>query len=88
MRGDSGFVTDEIARLQATQAQEDLCVKFPAVLVAGHLLHVFQEGDDWSVWINTEDMEFTGLCVGVGATREDAALQAIVVLEAIIDKLR
>lgn len=88
MRGDSGFVTEEVAAQQRAAQQDDVCVKYPAVLVEGHLLHVFEESGEWHVWVNTEDMEFTGLCIGVGDTRDAAVAQAVAVCEAVAAELQ
>lgn len=83
MFGSTGFIHQ-----QATH-QDDVCARFPAVLVARrHLLHVFEEYGQWKVWLNTEDMEFTGLCVGVGATREAAVAQAMEGFTAAITELQ
>lgn len=61
---------------------------FPSVLVDGHLVHVFQRDSEWCVWVNTEDMDFTGLCIGVGTTRDKAVQQAVTALEAITAHLQ
>lgn len=61
------------------RASED----YPSVaLSTGQLLHVCQMGGEWEVWINCEDADFTGLCVAVGATRDDAVRDAVAVFEA------
>lgn len=62
--------------------------KYPSVLVEGHLLHVCFIFDEWQVWLNTEDAEFTGLCVAVGATRDEAVESAVKVLEAVVERLQ
>lgn len=77
----SVFVTAETVR--QVEQTNDLVDLFPPVLVEGHLVHVFEEGGEFSVWLNTEDMAFTGLCIGVGKTREEAVAQAVAVCEAV-----
>jgi hypothetical protein len=62
--------------------------RYPSVLVAGHLLHVFETRGEWEVWLNTEDADFTGLCVSVAATRQDAIANAVRVFEAATEALQ
>ena len=46
-----------------------------------HSLHIVHQGDlGWSVWLNVEDIDFSGLCLATGATRGDAQGAAIRVL--------
>lgn len=88
MQGHSGFLTPERAAELMAEKQDDLTVKYPAVSVDGHLVHVFEEDGHWCVWLNTEDMEFTGLCIGVGSTRDLALAQAVGVCEAVAAHLQ
>lgn len=83
MFGSSGFITEEEIARRRAERQNEVCVKYPAVLVEGHLVHVFEEAGAWHVWLNTKDMEFTGLCIGVGASRDEAVAQAVTVLSAV-----
>lgn len=62
--------------------------QYPSVLVAGRLLHVFEMDGEWQVWLNTEDMDFTGLCVSVGDTRDEATAAAVRVFEAAAKELQ
>lgn len=62
--------------------------QYPSVLVEGHLLHVCEMHGEWEVWLNTEDMEFTGLCVSVAPTREAAVAEAVRVFEAAAAELQ
>lgn len=71
--------------LRANEKAED---DYPSILVEGHLLHVFEQDSFWSVWLNCEDMPFTGLCIGTGATRDIAVQQAVAVCEAVAAKLQ
>lgn len=64
------------------QEQRAAINSYPAVLVADHLVHVYKDSDGWKVWLNCNDMEFTGLCIGFGQTRDDACAQAVAALEA------
>jgi hypothetical protein len=61
---------------------------YPAVLVEGHLLHVCELHGEWEVWVNTEDAEFTGLCVSAAPTRDEAVSHAVKVLEAVVAQLQ
>lgn len=72
----------------AMKATERASEQYPSVLVEDHLLHVCEMGDGWEVWINCEDADFTGLCVGWGATRDDAVARAVRALEAVVEKLQ
>lgn len=87
MRGDSGNIYTDSRLVH----QDDLCVRFPAVLVEGpdfqHLLHVYEEDGYWKVWLNTQDMEFTGLCIAVADTRAAAVAQATAVCLAVVAEL-
>lgn len=56
--------------------------RHPSELVEGHLVHVCEIGGEWEVWLNCEDADFTGVCIGVGDTRDEAVAQAVKVLEA------
>jgi hypothetical protein len=88
MRGDSGFLTNEFAAELQARKQDRQTDDYPAVLVDGHLVHVFEEGHDWEVWLNCEDSTFSGLCIGVGLTRDAAVRQAVAALEAVVAHLQ
>lgn len=89
MFGSTGYLHHEaLIEHQRAQQQEDVCARFPAVLVNGHLVHVFEEYGQWKVWLNTEDMEFTGLCIAVAETRDQAVAQAVAVCEAVAAHLQ
>ncbi len=88
MRGDSGFLTDEMVVQRQVERNDAISELYPAVLIDGHLVHVFTEGREWCVWLNTEDTEFSGLCIGVGATRDEAVAQAVKVCEAVAAHLQ
>jgi hypothetical protein len=60
----------------------------PSVLVEGHLVHVCEMRGEWEVWINCEDANFTGVCIGVAPTREEAVAEALKVVDALADHLR
>lgn len=61
----------------------------PSILVAGtNLLHVCTMGGEWEVWLNTEDADFTGLCLAAGGDRQTAVTEAVRVLEAALDALQ
>lgn len=62
--------------------------QYPPVLVDGHLLHIFKRDDEWDIWLNTEDLCFTGLCIGTGKTRDEAVAQAVRALEAAVEELQ
>ena len=45
-------------------------------------LHVHEQADlGWAVWLNIEDIDYSGLCLAVGKTRGDAVHAAIRQLE-------
>lgn len=73
----------EFVEAAVQRAQDRACENYPAELVAGHLVHVYEEAGVWYVWLNCEDAEFTGLCIGVGAFRDLAVAQAVAALEAV-----
>lgn len=80
MHGNTGFIhRDPVVE----DANDRACRLYPAELVEGHLVHVYEGGGEWHVWLNCEDMEFTGLCIGIGDTRDAAVAQAVAVLEAV-----
>ena len=68
-------------------ANDEASNESPSVLIAGHLVHVFRRGRDWEVWLNTEDMNFTGLCICVGTTRSQAVTPAVAALTAVCEYL-
>lgn len=73
----------------AVMAATDLAsAQYPSVLVKGHLLHVCENAGEWEVWINCEDRDFTGVCVGAAWTRQAAVQQAVTVLEAVLVELQ
>ena len=43
----------------------------------GGMINVFHRPGQWAVWIDPFGMEQDGVCVGIGATKEEALLQAI-----------
>lgn len=73
---------------QAMEETERASQITPSIEVAGHLLHVAKMNAGWEVWVNCEDMDFTGLCVGVGDTAKEAVQEAVTTLEAIVDRLQ
>jgi hypothetical protein len=79
----------ESRQAAAMHATELASVRYPSVLVAGsNLLHICEMGGEWEIWLNTEDADFTGLCVAVGSTRQDAVTEAVRVLEAAVEELQ
>lgn len=72
----------------AMSAVDEAIARFPSTLVAGHRLHVCQIDGEWQLWLNTEEAEFTGLCLTAGATREVVVAEAIESLEAVIATLK
>lgn len=65
-------------------SQNDLASQeYPSVLIAGHLVHLSCKDGEWELWINCEDADFTGVCIGVGQTRDEALAMGIRVIEAI-----
>jgi hypothetical protein len=70
--------------------------KYPSIAVDdaapdGAWLHVFAEDeseDDWSVWLNAGDTDFSGMCIGTGATRDEAVADAVNGLEEAVARLQ
>lgn len=58
--------------------------RFPSVTIAGHRVHVFDAGDGWECWLNTESQDFDGLCIGGGSSRDEAVGDAVASLEAVV----
>jgi len=57
--------------------------------VGGHGLHI-TEGmlNEWAVWLNTNDGEYDGLCIGAGSTRDSAVSDAVQSLKSVIEQLQ
>ena len=56
--------------------------------VGSRSLHVVQQGDlGWVVWLNVEDIDFSGLMLAFGPTRQDAVRGAIRTLETCVEVL-
>lgn len=70
---------------QTAKQQADLSELFPSVRTAhGHRVHVFEdEVGEWCAWLNTEDLDFTGLCLAIGKSKRDVLEAAIVALDAV-----
>jgi len=62
--------------------------RYPSIRVDDCSLHVFETRGEWEVWLNNEDHDFTGLCLSIGATRDDAVTAAVRILEAATEKLQ
>lgn len=77
------------AKQEAVMHQTEVASEqYPSVLIEGVRVHVCEMDGDWEVWLNCEDMDFTGLCVSVGTTRDDALAQAVKSLEAVVEHLQ
>jgi len=97
VRGDSGFShkrqmsVAELPKQQQTgamRAAAEAADRFPQIIIRDCGLHVCEIGGEWQVWLNTDDATFTGLCVAVGDTRDEAVAEALLTLEAALDKLQ
>lgn len=99
MRGDSGFIhprrqfrVSELPAHQQDAAMDAVDVaseRFPSVAVRDCSLHVCELDGHWQVWLNTEaPATFDGLCVSVGATRDEAVAEAVKTLEAAVEHLQ
>lgn len=63
--------------------------KYPSVPVDGGCsVHVFVMRGEWEIWLNNEDHDFTGLCLAVGDTRDEALAQAVLILESAVERLQ
>lgn len=73
-----------------TDANDRASVKYPSLKFAeSHRLHVYREGSEWHVWLNTEAGDFDGLCITTGGKTRDAALaEAVRIFEAAIDAIQ
>jgi hypothetical protein len=70
-------------------ACDDASERYPAaVLPTGERLHVYEQAGEWHVWLNCEDADFTGICVAVAPTRDEAIARAVAVFEAAADQLQ
>jgi hypothetical protein len=76
---------EQDAAMHATEVASE---NYSSVRVAGQSLHVCHMDGEWQVWLNTEDADFTGLCVSVGQTRDDAVAGAVHALEAAVAELQ
>jgi hypothetical protein len=74
----------------AMGAAEGATERFPSVnLSTGERLHIFEVAPGtWEVWLNCEDADFTGICVAVAKTRQDAVTHAVAVFEAAVEELQ
>ncbi len=55
----------------------------------GHVsIHIFEVDGEWQVWLNNQSEDFTGLCVCVGSTRDEAVAQAVAIFESVTDHLQ
>lgn len=61
---------------------------YPSVQVDDCSLHIFEMRGEWEVWLNNEDHDFTGLCVSIGTTRDEAIATAVRILEAAVEELQ
>jgi len=92
-RGTTQIRVNELPEHQQ-QAAMDECdqaiEQYPAIkLSTGQRLHVFETGGRWSVWLNCEDADFTGICVAADqSTRDSAIAEAVRVFEAASDALQ
>jgi hypothetical protein len=55
--------------------------------VAGHMVLVAQETRRAVVWLNTESLDYDGICIGCGETRQEAVDTAVKALKAVIVRL-
>jgi hypothetical protein len=56
---------------------------------ANNRIHLYDNEPDHDIWLNTEDdIEFTGLCIGVGNSSSESINDAIISLEAAIKVLK
>ncbi len=59
-------------------AQDIASRDYPAMILStGERLHVFKDEDGWHVWLNTEMVDFDGICVASAESRSEAVLQAL-----------
>lgn len=87
-RDPAALEAERVLYATVADSNQQACENFPAVLVEGHLVHVYEQGGQWAVWLNCEDCEFTGLCIGIGPTRDAAVQQAVTALEAVTEFLQ
>lgn len=54
----------------------------------GNRLHIASSSpDDFEVWLNTDDGDYDGLCIGCGQSRQEAITSAVEVLREGLGKL-
>jgi hypothetical protein len=58
---------------------ERLAATYPPQVVppAGCNLHLYEDGGQWYLWVNSGDLAFDGLCIGVGATADEARREGV-----------
>lgn len=67
-----------------TRTEQEWASKdYPATeLGTGQRLHVCYVGGGWEVWLNRASVDFDGLVIGTGETRDEAIAEAVRALEA------
>lgn len=72
----------------ALDPQTAASVNYPAfVLPTGERLHLYREGNEWHIWLNTEAADFDGLCLAVSPALCDTIHDAKAVAQALLDVL-
>lgn len=61
---------------------------YPSVVVNGCTLHICQIDGEWQIWLNTEDADWTGVCISAGHTRDEAVSDAVKTLEDALEILQ
>src|SRR5262245_48001637 len=59
--------------------------------IEGNTLHIKgndDPADDYEIWINTNDADYDGVCIGGGSTLAEAHAEAVKVLEGCLRVLR
>jgi hypothetical protein len=72
----------------AMNEADDASARHPSIRVGGCSLHICEIEGHWQVWLNTEDADFTGLCISSRKTRQKAVGEAVRTLEAALDRLQ
>ena len=81
-------LSSESQQNTAMRATRRASQEYPSVNIEGVGVHVCQNDGEWEVWLNCEDADFTGLCVGWANTRDEAVAQSVKSLEAVLEFLQ
>lgn len=75
---------DQDSVMSIVQQNEEMSERYPSVeLESGVSVHIYERDGAWSVWINPEDHDFSGMCLAHEPTKHGAIEAAVRVIEEI-----